>query len=461
MGPPPKPTQELAPDALGAPEVWEGSVTDESLGMAYEPTEPPEPADSKPTEPTEPPEPADSKPTEPTEPPEPADSKPTEPPEPADSKPTEPPEPADSKPIEPTEPPAPRQFDHAVTSGLRRFLCAYRRPLLLILALGVVVAFVLVVLPQAAGFGSTLKKLRNGEPAWLGLCIVFEILSLVGYVAILRAVFSCHGARIGWSASYQITMAGVVATKLFAAAGAGGVALTAWALRASGLGPRTVARRMASFEILLYTVYMASLVVFGFGLALGVFTGSAPAAITIIPACLGALVIALVLCFKFIPADIDRRVNASKELPPRLRPLLARLATVPRTLQSGVATALDIVRDPQVGLLGAIAYWGFDIAVLWGAFHAFGAAPAFPVVVMGYFVGMLANAIPLPGGIGGVEGGMIGAFLAFGVNGSTTILAVLAYRAVSFWLPTLPGIIAYFQLRRTVAGWRETEGAPA
>jgi uncharacterized protein (TIRG00374 family) len=120
-----------------------------------------------------------------------------------------------------------------------------------------------------------------------------------------------------------------------------------------------------------------------------------------------------------------------------------------------VTTALEVVRRPHLGLLGAVAYWGFDIATLWGAFHAFGASPATAVVVMAYFVGMLANAIPLPGGVGAVEGGMIGAFLAFGVNGSTAILAVLAYRAISFWLPTVPGIIAYVQLRRTVADWQQ------
>ena len=65
--------------------------------------------------------------------------------------------------------------------------------------------------------------------------------------------------------------------------------------------------------------------------------------------------------------------------------------------------------------------------------------------------------LPLPGGIGAVEGGMIGALIAFGVNGSKAIVAVLAYRAISFWLPTLPGIAAYVQLRRTVAQWHEPE----
>ena len=80
---------------------------------------------------------------------------------------------------------------------------------------------------------------------------------------------------------------------------------------------------------------------------------------------------------------------------------------------------------------------------------------------MGYYVGTLANALPLPGGVGGVEGGMIGAFLAFGVNGSLTVLAVLAYRTISYWLPTIPGVIAYVQLRHTVGRWRsQPAGAP-
>ena len=52
---------------------------------------------------------------------------------------------------------------------------------------------------------------------------------------------------------------------------------------------------------------------------------------------------------------------------------------------------------------------------------------------------------------------MIGAFAAFGVDFNLSVLAVLSYRGISFWLPTLPGTVAYFQLRRTVARWRESE----
>jgi len=81
---------------------------------------------------------------------------------------------------------------------------------------------------------------------------------------------------------------------------------------------------------------------------------------------------------------------------------------------------------------------------------------------MAYFIGMLGNLLPLPGGLGGVEGGMIGALVAFGVSFDLAVLAVLSYRGISFWLPTIPGGVAYFQLRRTVARWRqEQQGADA
>jgi uncharacterized protein (TIRG00374 family) len=122
-----------------------------------------------------------------------------------------------------------------------------------------------------------------------------------------------------------------------------------------------------------------------------------------------------------------------------------------------VRDAIALVKTRNPLLLGAVGWWAFDIAVLWASFHAFGSAPPQAVIVMAYFVGMLGNILPLPGGIGGVDGGMIGAFTAFGVNVELSIVAVLAYRAFAFWIPTIPGVIAFFQLRRTVQRWRRSE----
>ena len=113
-----------------------------------------------------------------------------------------------------------------------------------------------------------------------------------------------------------------------------------------------------------------------------------------------------------------------------------------------VRGALRRLRTRDPGFLGAVMWWGFDVAVLWACFHAFAGAPPVAVIVLVYFVGMLANTLPLPGGVGGVDGGMIGAAIGFGIDEGLAIVAVLAYRGIAFWLPTAPGALAYVRLRR-------------
>ncbi|HEY0343631.1 MAG TPA: lysylphosphatidylglycerol synthase transmembrane domain-containing protein [Solirubrobacteraceae bacterium] len=335
------------------------------------------------------------------------------------------------------------------------FARQHRRALVVLLLAAVAIACVAVILPQVVGLRGTLDRLRQGNKTWLLVGALFEAVSLGGYAAALRTVFSWNDVCIGWRAAYQITLAGTVATKLFAAAGAGGLALTVWALRASGLDARAVARRIAAFQILLYAVYMGAMFFFGVGLATGLLAGGAASSVTLVPAVFGAVVIGLSLAFSRAGDRIEQGLMERARTSRRGSRTMERLAAVPRTVHDGMVTAIEVLKRPRLGLLGALVYWGFDIATLWAAFHAFGAPPPVPVVVMAYVVGQLANAIPLPGGIGGVEGGMIGAFLAFGLNGGDAVLGVLAFRAISFWLPTLPGLFAYFQLRRTIARWRE------
>jgi uncharacterized protein (TIRG00374 family) len=167
------------------------------------------------------------------------------------------------------------------------------------------------------------------------------------------------------------------------------------------------------------------------------------------------------LSVSLLPGDFDRLVSRWAGGSGRLSRILRKIAAAPATAATGVRTAISLVRTRNPYLLGAVVWWGFDIAVLWACFHAFGASPPKGVIVMSYFIGMLGNTLPLPGGIGGVDGGMIGAFAAFGVHVQVAIVAVLAYRALAFWLPTLPGAVAYLQLRRTVHRWQAAEDAPS
>src|ERR1700683_2051667 len=102
-----------------------------------------------------------------------------------------------------------------------------------------VVGFLYFVLPKLAGVGTTLHHLEDGDGWWIAFGVVLELLSFAGYVVLFRAVFVTRRSRpprllhppgpIGWSESYQITMAGLAATRLFATAGAGGVGPAPWA----------------------------------------------------------------------------------------------------------------------------------------------------------------------------------------------------------------------------------------
>jgi uncharacterized protein (TIRG00374 family) len=112
-----------------------------------------------------------------------------------------------------------------------------------------------------------------------------------------------------------------------------------------------------------------------------------------------------------------------------------------------VAIELIRSRDPWV-IIGAIGYWAWDNAVLWATFHAFGASVPLTVVLLGYLIGQLGGLLPLPGGIGGIDGGLLGTLVVYGAPAATTAAAVFAYRLILFWLPLLLGGAAFAALRR-------------
>jgi uncharacterized protein (TIRG00374 family) len=322
-----------------------------------------------------------------------------------------------------------------------------------------------IALPAALdGLTELGDVVSRADPVWLVVALGFNLLSFVAYIALFRGVVGGHtelGAtqsRINWKVSYEITMAGLAATRLFAAAGAGGIALTYWALRRAGMARRDAAERMVAFLVLLYTVYAVSVVIFGVLLRVGVLPGPNPVGVTIVPAAVAGVAIIVFLLFTLIPQDVERRLANWSRGYRRRAIWLRRLAAVPALVAAGTRTAMEIARHPGQGLpaiLGAIGFWAANIGVLWACFHAFGETVPKGVLVQGFFVGMAANLLPFfPGGVGSVDAGMIAAFLAFDEPASAVIVSVLAYRVIAFWLPILPGAIAYIQLRRTVSQWR-------
>lgn len=317
-----------------------------------------------------------------------------------------------------------------------------------------------LLIPKLAGLKQTWGQLRRGDPLWLAAGAGLELLSIAGYAMLFRTVFGRGVPRIDWRVSLQIPLAGIAAIRLVAAAGAGGVAVTAWALGRAGLSAQVIACRLVASLVVQYSVYFGALIVFGLGLWTGVFGGGGSFAFTIVPAAFAAVLAAAVLSLALMPRDVEQRFERFANRTGALGWVARRLAKAPDTLGSGVRTAGDLVAQRRFGLLGAVAYWGFDIAVLGVCFHAFGTVVPLAVLVVGYFLGTLGSLLPLPGGVGGVEGGMIATFVAFGTPAGSAVIAVLAYRAISFWLPTLPGIVGYLALRSTVRKWRAADAKP-
>jgi uncharacterized protein (TIRG00374 family) len=336
---------------------------------------------------------------------------------------------------------------------------------LLFVFLGIVVAIVglYLLLPKLVGVSDAFSRIGDAKWYWVAVAVGFGVVAFAAYAAVFKAVVGggpdsgIPDGRLDLSASYQITMAGFAGSTFFSAGGAGGLIIIYWALRKAGMEARRAACRMVALLVILYSFYALTVIVFGILLRTGVFSGSHPTGGTIIPAAVAGVLLILVVLLALVPGDFERRITLLERGTGRMGRIARRVASIPGTVSTGVRTAWDRLRDRESGLLavvGGIVYWAGNIGVLWASFHAFGIEVPFAVVVQGFFVGMAANVIPSPAaGAGPVDAGMIAAFILFDIPKESVFPAVLTYRLIAFWLPTIPGIIAYFQLRRTVRSW--------
>ena len=302
-----------------------------------------------------------------------------------------------------------------------------RRAIVPVVVGAVVVAFVIIGGHRIGAISSVLHRVLRVNGSWTAAGIAFECISVAGYVAVLALVAGRATSRIRTRESAEITLAGMAATRLLPTAGAGGAALTVWSLRRSGLTTAGATRTLLAFLVVLYSVFLLAIVLAGAPLAIGLVHSDGPVALSAIPAVAAAVAIALALGFAF-------RARSGKAA----------------LIGGAVRDAVALVRARDARLAGAPAYWAFDAAVLWSMLHAFGHAPSIAVVVLAYFVGQVANTLPLPGS---VSGGIAGVLIAFGVPAAVALPAVLAYRTIAVWLPVPLAVAALARLRRTVSRW--------
>jgi uncharacterized protein (TIRG00374 family) len=317
-----------------------------------------------------------------------------------------------------------------------------RSRLLFALALVLVVVAAVTLLP---GLGTLRSRLSHAKAEWLLLGVGLKLLSGLGYVAVFRMIF-CR--RMTWRVSFQIGMSELGANALIPTGGAGGLALGAWALKRGGMEGTQIARRTVAFFLLTSVPNVLGVIIIGLGLATGVFAGEGNLLLTAVPAAIAAGAIVLALR----AGRIAQRWGRSLERPGRSRSrrklLLIKSLTA---VGDGVEEAVSLLRERNpVLILGLIAYLAFDVMIVWATFRALGPAPPLAVLWIAYLIGELGGLIPVPGGIGGVDAGLVGTLALYNVSLSSAAGAVLVYRAIALWVPALVGGVAFLALRRTL-----------
>jgi uncharacterized membrane protein YbhN (UPF0104 family) len=310
-----------------------------------------------------------------------------------------------------------------------------------VLTLGLIIILVVALITLVPGLASLRSRFAHGNAAWLSLGAVLKVLSAFCYVAVFRSVF-CR--RMSWRLSTEIGLSELGANAVIPTGGAGGLALGAWALHRAGMGGGRIARRSVAFFFLTSVPNVLGVIIVGLGLAGGVFEGRAGLGLTLGPAIIAAAAVVATIVGGRWAGSLEQRVAARSAS-------RSRIARVLRVLSGGVEEALVLLRaGDAVLLLGLAGYLAFDVMILWATFHAFGSAPPLAIIWIGYLIGELGGLIPVPGGIGGVDLGLVGTLVLYGVGVTPATAAVLAYRAIALWVPSVVGAGAFVTLRRTL-----------
>lgn len=312
---------------------------------------------------------------------------------------------------------------------------------------GLIWTAVLVVMLLGIGLAvpelrHVLRRVSHADPWWLALGVALELASCLGYVATLRLVLPRAPARdarrLAWA---EMAFGAVVPV-----GGAGGLAVGAWAMRLWGVGWSRIANRSAVIFLITSAVNSAVLGLAGFGLLFGLAHSRNPLVYGLIP---GVFAFGGLAFFMAMPWLFKRPAGES-----RLSRWLYRMGR-------WVYDTEVVAFTPNWRLIGTVGYLVFDIAVLWTCLRAVGVNAPVVSVVLGYQVGYLANLLPVPGGVGVLDGGMLGALVLYGLPAGQTAAAVVLYHAIALWLPTLGGTYGFVRLRSALSTHRDEDRSAA
>jgi uncharacterized membrane protein YbhN (UPF0104 family) len=313
------------------------------------------------------------------------------------------------------------------------------RRLLTVLLLGVCVVTVLLAVPDLRPVAG---KIAGMNPALVAAAVGLELVSCLSFVVIFRLFFTPVPRTVAREMAWSQMGSGA----LLPGGGVGSLAVGGWLLHLAGMSAQQIVRRSSGLFFLTSAINVFTLAAAGLLLLLGVGDGPHDVLRAGLPV-IAAL--AAVVLFLGLP-KLTHRVSSE-------HPKAAWLEDV----GIGIPAARHALARPSWRLAGALGYLLFDIAVLWTTFAAVGPIPPLAPLLVAYLAGYLANAIPVPGGIGVLDSGLVGALALYGLPVTHAAAAVLVYHAIAFWIPTLGGTLAYARLRPRLVVIGERENAPA
>ncbi|HET6506479.1 MAG TPA: lysylphosphatidylglycerol synthase transmembrane domain-containing protein [Baekduia sp.] len=304
-----------------------------------------------------------------------------------------------------------------------------------IVSLVILVVLVGALLLAVPGLRDVADKISDVAPGWVGLAIVLEILSCVGYTLAFCGIFY----RVPTLLAVRTALSQMAFGAVLPVGGAGGIAIGAWVTKAKGGSLRRFIERSAVLFLLTSGVNAATLALAGILVGVGLLHAPHSIVLGLVPGLVACVGIGI---FWVVPAAAHRFALVEDA---------GRIVRWIHTTARVVQDAKEEVRHPSWRVMGgSVAYLWCDIAMLWVAFRAFGHAPPVGALTLAFIIGYLGNIIPVPGGIGALDGGLTAALVLYGADPTSSAAAVLVYHAIVLWVPTLLGTIAFLRLRRTL-----------
>ena len=313
-----------------------------------------------------------------------------------------------------------------------------QRRLLTVLVLAGCLLTVLLAVPDLRPVAG---EIADMNPALVAAALGLELASCLSFVVIFRLFFKPVPTTVAREMAWSQLGSGA----LLPGGGVGSLAVGGWLLHLAGMSAQQIVRRSSGLFFLTSAINVFALAAAGLLLLLGITDGPHDLLRAGLPVIAAVAAVILVLGLP----NLARRVSSK-------HPKAAWLEDI----GIGIPAARHALTRPSWRLLGALGYLLFDIAVLRTTFAAVGPLPPLAPLIVAYLVGYLANAIPVPGGIGVLDSGLVSALTLYGLPVTHAAAAVLVYHAIAFWIPTLGGTLAYARLRPRLVIVDERELTP-